>query len=83
MTETETKGTCQCGMPMKPNNRGGRYCDNCDYPQPQEALGMSRRITSADIRRNMYWLMQESEYEDNTNVGSPNKEEDADEAADS
>lgn len=80
MIETEARVTCQCGQVMKANAKGARYCDNCDFPQPQQALGMSRRLTSSDIRFNMFWMMQESEYVDNT-VGNPNMEEGTDEAA--
>jgi hypothetical protein len=80
MTETEAAVTCQCGQVMKANHKGARYCDNCDFNQPQQVLGMSRRLTSSDIRFNMFWMLQENEYVDNT-VGTPNIEESGDEAA--
>ena len=59
---------CRCGSRMMPTATGrGVVCPNCDQCQPQEAFGISRRITSRDIKYDMYWLQViNNEYEDNT-----------------
>lgn len=55
---------CQCGAQMQPTLGNGLYCENCDQTQPQERFGMDRRTTLQDVRYNMYWAAQESEYQD-------------------
>ena len=75
MTATDAV-TCACGSNMNDNGWGVFYCENCDYPQPQQYMAMERRKTKEDIRFEMFWVRQEEEYKDNTveDVGNPNKE---------
>lgn len=76
MTATGERVKCLCGKAMLTTAGGGRYCENCDVPQPQESAGFERRRTVWDIRFDAEWVqIWNREYKDNTDVGTPNSEE--------
>lgn len=66
---------CRCGLAMQLTAGGAQYCENCDGVQAQQVLGRPRLKTREDVRFEMYWVKEESKYEDNT---KPNNEDEGD-----
>lgn len=56
MTATEERVKCRCGLLLMTTEGGAKFCENCDWTQPQQAVGLSRNKTIYDIRFDMSWL---------------------------